>query len=217
MLIPLADLIKKYKINPKGVLHVGANTGQEAEDYFKAGIEHTYWIEPIPEIYNQLVKHVSKFDFKSSSFCNALITDVNGEMVDFHIANNDGQSSSLLNFGTHSKEHPTVKFIKTITLETVRIDKIFNDLSSNVENDFNPYDYDFLNIDVQGAELLVLKSMGRYMNNFDFAYIEVNTAHLYKDCPLIEDIDQFFSDYGLERVETKMTGWKWGDAFYIKF
>jgi hypothetical protein len=34
MLIPFEKLIRKYNIHPKGVLHVGASTGQEAKDYF---------------------------------------------------------------------------------------------------------------------------------------------------------------------------------------
>lgn len=39
-----------------------------------------------------------------------LVSDKDDEMVMFNIANN-GQSSSILEFGTHSSEHPDVKFI----------------------------------------------------------------------------------------------------------
>lgn len=218
--------MRKYNFRPKGVLHVGANTGQEAQDYFDAGIEHTFWIEPIPEVFEKLDKHIEKFDFKSKRVCDALISDVDNEKVDFHIANNDGQSSSMLAFGTHSKEHPTVKFVNTITLETARIETIFDDLvnqrvretinGEGGQNPFYPENYDFLNIDVQGAELKVLKSMGEYLRNFKWAYIEVNKAPLYVGCPMVEEIDEYMSDYRFKRVETKWTNWGWGDCFMIK-
>lgn len=218
MLIPLQNLIKKYKLNLNGagVLHVGASEGQEAEDYFKAGIEHVFWIEAIPEVYERLDNHTEKFDFKTCKLANALISDTDDDIVDFHIANNGGQSSSMLEFGTHAKEHPTVKYTRTIKLRTARIDTIFSSLTSNPDNDFNPYLYNFLNIDVQGAELLVLKSLGMYIEQFDYAYIEVNKAELYKGCPLVEEIDTFLSPY-MARVETSWTGAGWGDAFYMKF
>jgi FkbM family methyltransferase len=225
MLIPLDYLVKKYNMHPKGVLHVGASTGQEAKDYQNAGIQYTFWVEPIKEIYDQLERHVRKFDFKSNYYCNALISDVNDDVVDFNIANNEGQSSSMFEFGTHTKMHPTVKFVKTIKLKTARIETIFDGLvnqrTKNIidgegeQDPFNPENFDFLNIDVQGAELKVLKSMGTYLENFKWAYIEVNKDFLYQDCPLVEEIDEYLKPFLFERMETKWTDWSWGDAFFL--
>jgi len=60
-----------------------------------------------------------------------------------------------------------------------------------------------LNVDVQGAELMVLK--GRRKNppgQSDLINIEVNFDELYIGCPQIDDIDDFFlRKRGLARVE----------------
>lgn len=202
-------------MHPKGVVHVGANEGQEAADYFKAGTQYTLWIEPIPDVFSKLKENVKKHHFKDSWCLPYLISDVDGEIVDFNIANNEGQSSSMLAFGTHSQMHPTVKFVNTVQLKTKRIDTIFNDLQKEAKH-FDPSNYDFLNVDVQGAELKVLKGMGEYLNGFKWLYLEVNKAELYKLCPMVEEIDEYVGQYGFKRVETKWTGAGWGDGYYKK-
>jgi hypothetical protein len=45
---------------------------------------------------------------------------------------------------------------------------------------------------------------------------EVNRAEVYKNCPMINEIDEFLNNYGFQRVETTWDGGTWGDAFYIK-
>jgi hypothetical protein len=65
--------------------------------------------------------------------------------------------------------------------------------------------------------LKVLKSMGDLLKNFQYAYIEVNKAELYKGCPMIQEIDAYLAGFGFKRVEVKWAGnFGWGDAFYIK-
>ena len=54
------------------------------------------------------------------------------------------------------------------------------------------------------------------LGKVDYVYSEVNEGTLYKDCGLISDIDNLLSKYGFKRVETDMSPWEWGDAFYIK-
>ena len=84
------------------------------------------------------------------------------------------------------------------------------------ENNINVNDYDFLNIDIQGAELLALKGFGDLLNNIKYIYTEINTNTLYKDCALVSEIDEYLFKYGFKRVETLMTEFEWGDALYIK-
>jgi hypothetical protein len=77
--------------------------------------------------------------------------------------------------------------------------------------------FDFLNVDVQGAELFVLRGMGELINQFKWVYLEVNKAHLYVGCPLVEELDQYLANFGLVRVETMWAGnTNWGDALWVK-
>lgn len=208
MLIPFSELFKKYKIQPKGAFHVGASTGQEITEYYKNGIEHTVWIEALPDIFKQLQINIKSYH--NAIAINECISEVDGKEVLFNVANNEGQSSSLLEFGTHIKEHPTVKFINRIKMGTIRLDTLIEKYRLDMRK------YDFLNIDLQGAELLALKGLGRYIEGFSYLYIEINTAELYRGCPMVEEIDAYVDPYGFKRMETKMTNWKWGDAYYQK-
>lgn len=205
MLIPLSDLYKKYHIQATGVIHCGAHLGQEADEYNKHGLK-VIWIEANRDIYKQLIRNVLKYAGTIS--INACVSDKDGEIVPFNISNNEGQSSSMFEFDTHTKEHPGIVFTSRTRLQTRRVDSILK------ERKIDPAEYDFVNIDIQGAELLALKGMD--LTHIRYAYIEVNEKHLYKDCPLIQEIDEYLLQYDLHRVETSMTNFGWGDAFYIR-
>lgn len=201
MLISLHELVKKYNINFKGILHVGAHECEEIIAYEKyINRNKILWIEAIPQ----------KVDFCKNKFQNlhienAIVSD-KIEKVIFNISNN-GQSSSILEFGLHSYYHPTIHYINSFECETQMLKDIIP-----------KYDicYNFLNLDIQGAELKALKGMDYHLHNFDYIYTEVNSHEVYKDCAIISQLDEYLKKFGFLRVETKWTNCKWGDAFYIK-
>jgi hypothetical protein len=130
-----------------------------------------------------------------------------------HISNNDGQSSSILELGTHQIYHPNVHYVKDEEISLIRLDEFFE---RGDYGRFNILNYNFLNIDVQGVELNVIKSLGLLIHNIDYIYTEVNEEYLYKDCCLIEDIDSYLKPFGFVRECTKITSHRGGDALYIK-
>lgn len=207
MLLSFTGLVEKYNIQSDGVLHVGASEGQEAKEYYDNGIEKVIWIEAIPQVFEKLKNNVSSY--KENICINACISDTDGEILDFNVSNNGGQSSSLLEFGDHLSIHPSVKFIDKIKVETRRLDTIFK----NIDLD----DFNFLNLDLQGVELKALRGLGVLLNKFDYVYTEVNKASTYKDCVLIEQMDEYLNSFDFIRVETgSWIGNAWSDAFYIK-
>lgn len=211
MLISLDYLIKKYRLTPKYVLHIGASTGQEAEAYKAAGVHHVTWVEADPNVYNKLLKHISKYPGHIA--VNACISDVDGEEIEFKITNNEGQSSSIFELGTHSQAHPSVVVVDRIKLLTSRIDT----LQRKEGKIQSANSFDFLNIDLQCAELLALKGMGDVLSEIKFAYLEVNQKPLYVGCPMVQEIDMYMLGFGFKRVETKWEGrFGWGDAAYIR-
>lgn len=205
MLIELSYLYEKYHIEASGVLHIGASTGQESESYHKHGLK-VMWVEAIRDVYKQLLRNVLKY---TGTIClNACVSDKDGEIVNFNISNNEGQSSSLFEFGTHTQAHPGIVFTEQVRLHTARVDTLLKD--RNIDQS----EYDFINLDIQGAELLALKGMD--LAKVNYVYIEVNEKELYKGCALLPEIDAHLLRFDLHRVETKMTNWGWGDAFYIR-
>lgn len=210
MLIALEYLIKKYSIKPDYVLHVGASTGQEAESYKKNKVHHVTWIEADPVTFEGLKLHL--FKYPGQYAINACVSDQDGVDVTFYRTNNEGQSSSILKLGTHKKVHPQVHVIEEIKLITSRLDTLW--MQGKIQS---VHEFDFLNIDLQGAELLALRGMGEMLRQFKCLYLEVNKAQLYIGCPMIEDIDNYVSSFGFKRVEAKWCGnTNWGDAVYLR-
>jgi len=206
MLIPLHKLVSKYNLKIKGVFHIGAHHCEEREDYLKHGVkdENTIWIEGN----RQLCEYV-KMNNRNIKIYNEIVGEKDDEEFDFIITNN-GQSSSILELDLHKKYHPHVYETTRYRVKTKKVDTIVS------ENKLDMTHINFLNIDIQGAELLALKGMTENLKNFDYIYLEVNTASVYKNCALIDEIDKFLHPFGFKRVETEMTQFNWGDAFYIK-
>lgn len=210
MLIPFDKLWKAYNIDATGVIHVGANTGQEVDTYYACGIERSIWIEAIPTMIPELYQNVGRF--KDVTVILACVADEDGREVDFHVSSNQGQSSSFLELGTHATDHPDVTYMKDIPMTTRRLDTL---LKGQYHIDVK--DFTFLNMDIQGAELLALKGMGDLLHGINYAYLEVNSKEVYKGCALVEEVDAHLEAYGLYPAETYWVPNKgWGDAFYTR-
>lgn len=208
MLIPLNQLMKRHGFTPKGVLHIGANTAQEAGRYAAAGITKMIFIEALPDVYEEMLVNISKFP--NAVGVNACVSDVDFEKVTFNVADNQGQSSSFLNFSKHAEMHPTVKFIDKIEMFTNRIDSLGLDMTG----------INYLVSDLQGCDLRAIKGMGDLIDQIDAVYVEVNKGEVYEGNDTIEQVDEYLGSKGFERVETlwavEKDGVAWGDCLLIR-
>lgn len=204
-------LIKDIHINNRrGAIHVGANTGQELEWYTKMGFKRVMWFEPDPEVFEKLIKNL-----RSSRIINvAFNVGIHDELrsATLHVASNEGQSSSLLPFGKHQTYYPKIHYVKDIEVDLVRLDSVFGLEPNCIINDYN-----FLNIDTQGSELNVLKSLGPLLFKLDYVYCEVNYEELYKGCSLKGEIDSYLHNFGFtEKEHYRVKNYNWGDSLYEK-
>ena len=204
MLIPLKELYDKYNLNIKGVIHIGAYNAEEYPAYQEVGVPHTIWFEALP---NLAYKLTERFKNDNTQDVYGIALSDKNEKVDFIVTNNEA-SSSLLELGTHLKHHPKIHEVVRIKVDARTWRWCVQELLIDISG------YNFLNIDVQGAELKVLKGMVGYIDKIDYLYLEVNTEEVYKGCALLPELDEFLEDF--ERVETKMTRYNWGDAFWIR-
>jgi len=201
MFIPLHQLVQKYKINFKGILHVGAHECEELNDYDRyITRDKILWVEALSEKV-QLCKN----RYPGINIENAIVSD-KIENITFKVSNN-GQSSSFLDLGLHLLYHPDVHYINTFEATTSLLKDILP--KYNIE-------YNFLNLDIQGAELKALKGMEEYLPKVDYLYTEVNSNYVYKNCALVSELDEYLKRFDLVRVETSWTDCEWGDAFYIR-
>lgn len=206
MLIPIKQLLQKYNLKPKCVLHVGANEGQEASEYIRSGISSGVFIEALPDVYLKLQRNLHLLPFTP---INACISDKDYETVSFNVASNGGQSSSLLNFGQpHLNAHPEVRMVDKIHLQTIRLDTLLREMGLT---------FDFINFDLQGSEMLALESMGDMIKNVKCAYLEINKRSTYIGASLLPEVTEFMNDNGLFMVEqSDWIGDTWADSFWIR-
>ena len=204
MLIDFSTMYDKYHMNIRGIIHIGAHVCEEMAFYSQRGIqkEQVIWIEANPDIVN----YVNKIDPKLRIY-NKTISNEDYKEVDFIVTNNF-QSSSILELDRHKIYHPDIHETRRFKTKTVTFDTFVKYENIDMSK------YNFLNMDIQGAELLALQGMKNTVSNFDYIYLEVNNEHLYKDCGLIDDIDKILCDHS--RLETSFTDKHWGDALYVK-
>ena len=198
------NIIVSKKIKITGSFHIGAHECEELQFYNQLGVppNNIVWIDAIP---SKVIEATNK---GIPNVYNAVITDKNDEEIVFNISNN-GQSSSVLEFGTHSQEHPWVVYVDKLTQKSITVDTFFE------RNKIDASVYNFWNFDIQGAELMALQGATNSIKYAKAIYLEVNEKELYKNCGLLTEIDAFLYHYKFKRVLTAMTCHGWGDALYI--
>lgn len=205
MLIPLPELMRRGLVDPGKVLHIGAHAGEEGAAYQKYMRSSCWWVEANERLLPKLRSAVANFT-PPHYVVHALVLDT-PQPSKLWIANN-GQSSSVLELGTHAIEHPTVWYEGYIEMDATTVDQLW------AEGKIQPAP--FVNIDVQGAELLVLKGMENYLAHVSTLYLEINEKELYKDCALLPDVEEWLWPRGFERRALKMLRHGWGDAVWVR-
>jgi len=177
--------------NSSGIIHVGANVGQERETYRQHEL-YVAWIEPLPAVFKSLEANLETYQ-KQSAY-QYLVTDVDNKDYVFHVTNNYGESSSIYELKLHKKMWPNVihhhdKNFKSITLPSL-IEKENIDMSL----------FDTLVIDTQGSELLVLKGAEKILHQFKYIQTEAADFESYTGCCQVKDINDYLSLHNFENI-----------------
>lgn len=206
----ILEMYEKYKIPLKGVIHVGAFEAGELPIYKQLKIPKIVYIEANPEIYKDLIPKLKKnTSIDIYLFCCA-ISNKNGRCK-FHITS-EKQSSSILPLKVHKEIYPSITETECIEVPCYTLDKLLEDKK------LNPSDFNFINIDIQGAELLAFQGATNLLTNHIVAInTEINIEELYEGCVLEPDLTKFLQGFGFsKKEEIKPFHPTWGDAFYLK-
>lgn len=146
---------------------------------------------------------------KQEAYC-CLVTEIDRQLVRFHVTNNEGQSSSILEFDDSKmqSEYPGLKVDRVVGLEARRLDSFLK------ENTIDLSHCNLLNVDVQGFELPVLKSLGGLLERFDAICAEVNLSRVYRGATLLHELERFLVAKGFIRVWLSISGSQ-GEAWYV--
>ena len=199
-------IISKYINAPLSILHVGAHLGEDKRMYDENGFSNVFYVEPNPELFPTLKNIVGE-----KHCLNMAVADKIGSRQ-FHLVYSKDRTnkgcSSLLE-PTEILNNPYLEYIKTINVETITLDYI-NEL-------YGPFN--FLVMDIQGAELLALQGCERLLRNKQFKGImlEFTLTSLYKDDCKQWELSKFLKDYGYMPVEIEFANEAntWGDILYV--
>lgn len=194
----------KWKIAPKGIIHIGANFCNERMYYHKAGCDDSkiVWVEAI-----QAICERCKSFFPCSTILNEAVSD--GEYdVEFRISSNNGESSSIFDFKDHAEIYPSVKEAARVKMRTISLPNMMKKYNLDVDK------YDFLVMDIQGAEMHALRGMESMINKFKFIVLEVSIFELYASQGTFDDILKFLMKHGFSLIDLEMHEAGWGDALF---
>jgi len=196
----ITNLLSRFRISCKSVLHIGGHYGEEAREYFEYGIKKVVFVEGDSDSFSQLQAHI--LEFANFIAINAYISDTSGDAT-FYQASNSGASSSLLKPKRHSKERPDITFSEGIRIATQTLDSL------------NLGQFDLVVIDVQGAEMQVLKGGQRTILSASAIWIEVNSGGMYSNDTSANEILTFLLETHAP-LYLNLNDNYWGDALFLR-
>jgi FkbM family methyltransferase len=176
-----------YLRKVRGVIHIGANEGQERDLYAAFGL-NVAWIEPIPEVFRTLTNNIS--EFRRQRAFNYLVMDEDGREYEFHISNHAGASSSILDFSKVKEMWPDLTYERTVKLRGFTLKRILEEERLDIR------DFDALVLDTQGSEHKILLGASDLLRKFNFVKIEAPNFESYKGCSQIDELSSFMISHG---------------------
>ena len=153
---------------------MGAHLAQEADRYAEQK-KPVLWVEAAPRAYSMLAKRLESYPSQRAIF--ALLGDRDGVQTTFYISNNSvGVSSSIFQFGEYGSGDKSLwpedklSMVDSLTLPMTRLDSLLR------SNGVDVAQYDLWVLDLQGAELLVLKGAGELLQQCRALLVEVSTV-----------------------------------------
>jgi len=202
----IPEICAAHGLSPRGIIHVGAHEGTELPWYQTCGFQRIVFIEANPTVFEKL--RMNAGDAVGVTVVNRAVTDQAGP-IPLNVTSFD-QSSSILALGTHLQHYPGVEAVESVTVEGATLDSVLE------ENCLDPSDFNFLTMDIQGAELLALRGAAGTLAHIQAIITEIHFEDLYQGCAQIDDIDLLLEGHGFERVNTYSIHRAWGDAVYVK-
>lgn len=200
------------------IFEIGACEGEDSVKYARLFPNATiYAFEPLPNNVKLIDNNFREYGLKNASYYNLALSSENGTAT-FYVSsgspadaeNSDwdygNKSSSLLPPAKHLETANFIHFDDKIEVETMTLKSFCS--AKKIKQ------IDFIHMDVQGAELMVLEGAEDFISSIKAIWLEVSKVDLYKDQPLVDDVKKFMEDNNFVLIKDSLIGIQ-GDQLYI--
>lgn len=190
-----------YMSKDRNILFIGANNMNEIQHYVTK-YQNGLFIEAIPSVFQQLEHNlrIANETYNTNyKAINCLVSDKIDQEYTFNVFSNNGASSSIYEPNSEAWEWPEVMPVTTIKLKSTTVEQLVK------AHQWENVTYDLV-LDVQGAELVVLKGFGEdNLKNIQHLTTEVSTEPFYKGGVLFNELNAFITNRGFQ-LNTHLSG-----------
>lgn len=186
------------RVEPTGVIHVGGHHGEEAPYYQQHGVRTVVWIEAEPDAFEVLSRNTASYP--DHHCIHALAADQDGEERKFYRHRFRGGAKrgfcSTLPWNTAVVESdPVLSRLETFDVSAMRAVTVATALG---EGGFPPERFQYLSINVQGAELMVLRGLREYLDPIQWIFCdgELAASVRYEGAPTLEELAVWLQPHG---------------------
>lgn len=216
------ELIRFFRKKSKLIIFdIGSCDGLDSIRYAKLfPNSKIYAFEPLRKNIQLINENIKKFNCSNILPFELALSDKNG-VSEFFISsgrpenidekdtwNYGNKSSSLLSPEKHLEIHPFIKFNEKVFVNTQTLYDFCEKELINI--------IDFVHLDVQGAELMVLTGAKEKIRAIKMIWLEVENIELYKNQPLKKDIELFMSHNGFTIIKSTVNHIS-GDQLWVNY
>lgn len=186
------------------IFDIGSCEGEDSIKYSRLfPNSKIYAFEPVFENFEKIKKNIKTYNINNVECINQALSDKNGNSdifissghPDYLPKNNEwdyGNKSSSL----YPPKDFQPSWLKFHTKEKVKTVKMYDFcFENNIKN------IDFIHMDVQGAELLVLKGAENFIDNINMIWLEVSLVEFYENQPLKNEVIDFLLKNNFEIIK----------------
>ncbi|HKV91301.1 MAG TPA: FkbM family methyltransferase [Candidatus Angelobacter sp.] len=240
----LTRLMREHNVVPRGVIHLGANIGQESVPYMLMNFEKVLYVEAHPGVYDELKRNIDRLTLLENEMAaflrtkpvtrfatfNGAVGDHDGE-TRFFVTNSTLFSSTrkpvdfskwvdyMLERSTPSEAAEFVSWADTafgVSEETtVPVRKLDTIMREELPDGWRAEDFNVLGMNLQGGELDALRGAENTLSHVEFIQTEMNYGEHYQGNPMPEEINHFLTSAGFHEVMPLRAG-PVGTSVYVR-
>jgi FkbM family methyltransferase len=201
------------------IFDIGSCEGEDSIKYAQLFTNaKIYAFEPLPKNLSILETNLKKYGITTVEVLPIAISDEEGK-AEFYVSSGNPENAANLNewdYGNKSSSLLAPGLVKDY-YSWIKFNEVIEVNTNTLENVCRYYQIegiDFIHMDVQGAELKVLKGAKGFISKVKAILLEVESVHLYQHQPLQEDIENFMRENKFFLIKDTLMGIT-GDRFYV--